>query len=204
MAALYKKANLNIKQDGTIHVISAGYQYDSGDGNVQVLDEVVRQAHPGGRAKDRDLMTSTINGNPYFIDIEVDHPGNGSPLTTEAFVTLVKANFAILRHKEWPVQQVLGHSEWTARKIDPFWDGSVRPMGIVRFATLQLLREDMARFKDVPDDHVHFAAIEWLAANGITKGINPPENDLYGPAQPVTRGQFATFLYRFARLRGDA
>ncbi len=38
--------------------------------------------------------------------------------------------------------------------------------------------------------------IEWLAAEGITKGCNPPVNDHYCPNDFVTRGQMAAFLVR--------
>jgi len=38
--------------------------------------------------------------------------------------------------------------------------------------------------------------IEWLAAQGITLGCNPPTNDRFCPDAPVTRGQMAAFLSR--------
>lgn len=38
--------------------------------------------------------------------------------------------------------------------------------------------------------------IEWLAAEGITRGCNPPVNDRFCPTSPVTRGQMAAFLHR--------
>ena len=38
--------------------------------------------------------------------------------------------------------------------------------------------------------------IEWLAAEGITRGCNPPLNDRFCPDSPVTRGQMAAFLHR--------
>ncbi len=40
------------------------------------------------------------------------------------------------------------------------------------------------------------ADIEWLAASGITKGCNPPVNDMFCPNDSVTRGQMAAFLHR--------
>ena len=40
------------------------------------------------------------------------------------------------------------------------------------------------------------ADIEWLAAEGVTKGCNPPANDLFCPDANVTRGQMAAFLHR--------
>lgn len=39
-------------------------------------------------------------------------------------------------------------------------------------------------------------AIEAVAAEGITKGCDPPLNDLFCPNDPVTRGQMAAFLVR--------
>ncbi|CAN5858087.1 hypothetical protein BH23ACT5_BH23ACT5_11180 [soil metagenome] len=38
--------------------------------------------------------------------------------------------------------------------------------------------------------------IEWLAAQGLTGGCNPPSNDRFCPEDPVTRGQMAAFLNR--------
>jgi hypothetical protein len=46
------------------------------------------------------------------------------------------------------------------------------------------------------DGNTHEGNIEAIAAEGITKGCNPPANDLYCPDDPVTRGQMAAFLVR--------
>jgi hypothetical protein len=46
------------------------------------------------------------------------------------------------------------------------------------------------------DDSIFEADIEKLAAAGITKGCNPPANDMYCPDSEVTRGQMAAFLVR--------
>ena len=51
------------------------------------------------------------------------------------------------------------------------------------------------RFSD-DDGSVFEADIEWLAAEGVTKGCNPPVNDMFCPDAPVTRGQMAAFLVR--------
>jgi hypothetical protein len=49
----------------------------------------------------------------------------------------------------------------------------------------------------VDDDGSIFEAdIEKLAAAGITRGCNPPVNDMFCPSDPVTRGQMAAFLRR--------
>ncbi|MGB9359499.1 MAG: hypothetical protein WCC01_13190, partial [Acidimicrobiia bacterium] len=46
------------------------------------------------------------------------------------------------------------------------------------------------------DDSIHLRAIEAIAAEGITKGCNPPTNDRYCPKSTVTREQMASFLVR--------
>ena len=46
------------------------------------------------------------------------------------------------------------------------------------------------------DGSVFEAYIEWLAQSGITKGCNPPVNDMFRPDDSVTRGQMAAFLHR--------
>ncbi len=51
-------------------------------------------------------------------------------------------------------------------------------------------------FLDVPPDSVFAADIDRLATAGVTKGCNPPTNDLFCPKASVTRGQMAAFLHR--------
>ena len=46
------------------------------------------------------------------------------------------------------------------------------------------------------DGNVHEGGIEAIAAEGITKGCNPPLNDRYCPSRSVTRGEMAVFLSR--------
>ena len=53
------------------------------------------------------------------------------------------------------------------------------------------------QFQDVPNSHTFHTAIDFMAANGITQGCNPPANTDYCPDDPVTRGQMAGFMKRF-------
>ena len=46
------------------------------------------------------------------------------------------------------------------------------------------------------DGHIFEGAIEAIAAEGITKGCNPPVNDEFCPNDKVTRGEMAVFLVR--------
>jgi len=54
------------------------------------------------------------------------------------------------------------------------------------------------------DGSVHEAYIEAIAAEGITKGCNPPANDRFCPDDPVTRGQMAAFMSRALSLPGSS
>ncbi len=55
------------------------------------------------------------------------------------------------------------------------------------------------QFRD-DEDSVHQANIDIMYAEGITKGCNPPINDLYCPTDTLTRGQVAAFLRRYLSL----
>ncbi len=46
------------------------------------------------------------------------------------------------------------------------------------------------------DGSVFENAIDALAASGVTRGCNPPDNTMFCPNAPVTRAQMATFLAR--------
>jgi hypothetical protein len=55
------------------------------------------------------------------------------------------------------------------------------------------------RFRD-DDGHIFEAAIEKIAAQGVTVGCNPPANDRFCPDQKIKRDQMATFLTRALHL----
>jgi hypothetical protein len=55
----------------------------------------------------------------------------------------------------------------------------------------------MTRFRDVPKEHTFYEDIEWLAETGVTKGCNPPVNDLYCPTRQLTRAEMAAMMHRY-------
>lgn len=65
---------------------------------------------------------------------------------------------------------------------------------------LQLPAADGVSFTD-DNGSIFERDIERLAASGITRGCNPPENDQFCPNQIVTREQMAAFLHRAESLR---
>ena len=46
------------------------------------------------------------------------------------------------------------------------------------------------------DGNIHEGNIEAIAAEGVTRGCNPPDNTWFCPGEAVTRGQMAAFLTR--------
>jgi hypothetical protein len=95
-----------------------------------------------------------------------------------------------------------GNAEWTGSHLhfelhDP--DGIVvNPTPHVDAAIVVTAPLDSAaeeHFGD-DDDSVHEANINKIADLGITKGCNPPVNDMYCPDRQITRGEMAAFLRR--------
>ncbi len=58
-------------------------------------------------------------------------------------------------------------------------------------------------FDDVPESNIFHDEIIWLASQRITMGCNPPDNTLFCPGDPLTRGQMAAFLVRALELTDD-
>ena len=139
---LTTKCNLYIDPAGKVWIMSLGYQADSGMGDPNVLMRV-RNDQPISRPLDF-TVASRINGNPWFIDIEVGHPGDGTPIPTVQRDALVQCNAAICDMMGWdPATRVLGHKEWTRRKIDPRWwfRGGIDEMEDIRNDTVVVLEE---------------------------------------------------------------
>lgn len=120
------KCNINIKPDGEVVCVAAGRaNYSAGTGSKVVLDEVRQGVPPSGRAKDRGLPDG-VGGSRYFFGIEVDHLGDGSPIPAVQLDALHRVIAVLLEVLgEENANRVITHAEWTARKIDPRWNGTV-------------------------------------------------------------------------------
>ncbi|HUG08106.1 MAG TPA: S8 family serine peptidase [Acidimicrobiia bacterium] len=57
-------------------------------------------------------------------------------------------------------------------------------------------------FSDTPG-HTFYNDILWMSGMDITRGCNPPVNDLFCPDDPVTRGQMAAFIVRALGLKAN-
>ncbi len=60
--------------------------------------------------------------------------------------------------------------------------------------------EGTPAFTDVPADEFYTAPVAWAVANGITTGVS---ENLFAPANPVTREQMVVFLHRYVASKGE-
>lgn len=182
--SLESKCNLTIRPDGVCVTLNAGYAYDSGDGVPAVL-AAVRGDTELPDLDQYDAADSILLGNRWYIDIEVQHLGNGDPIVPVQREALIRANVAICRRMGWdPRYRVIGHLEWAPkRKFDPRWDGTANPMPGIRADTLALLQGDDMPLTDDDVQKIWFHRIE-------------------DPATPTADPRGAQFL--LAQARGDA
>lgn len=136
---LADRCNWSIRSpDGAVCIVNAGIAYDSGYGDPKVLDRVKTDQPVMGRTTTwpTDFTADgRISGTRWYIDCEVQHPGDGSPLPEPMLHSLVVSDAAICEHYGWdPASRLLGHLEWTRRKIDPYWNGIVNSMPSIRLA----------------------------------------------------------------------
>lgn len=114
--------HLLVRPSGQVDLVAGGLVYGSGSGSARVLEQVQRNIAPTGTAAERGLP-DTDNGNRWFVNIEVDHPGDGSPIPEPQAASVVAVCAELCRINGWPWQRVIAHKEWTRRKIDPKWEG---------------------------------------------------------------------------------
>ena len=94
-------AQLYLARDGTWTTVAAGRAWHAGSG-----------AWPG---------LPTNNANAYTVGIEAAQRGTGAePWAPAQLAALRAGTVALVRHAGLSPSLVIGHKEWTARKIDPW------------------------------------------------------------------------------------
>jgi peptidoglycan hydrolase-like protein with peptidoglycan-binding domain len=88
---------LQLNRDGSYVVIAAG-----------------RANHAGAGA-----WNGITTGNTSFIGIEAANDGVGEPWPAAQLDAYYRGTAALIRHINGSVENVIGHKEWTTRKIDP-------------------------------------------------------------------------------------
>lgn len=106
---------------GKAHIISAGRANHAGTGAAQALKTLRAGRAPAGSAKELGYKDDpgTV-GNGLLVGFEILSPGDGTMLSGKDWDVAVRAATAILKdlgHRD--VDRIIGHAEWTSRKIDP-------------------------------------------------------------------------------------
>ncbi|MFJ4831573.1 peptidoglycan-binding protein [Streptomyces sp. NPDC088747] len=104
-----------IAKDGKVHLVGYGRTNHAGRGGRAVYDAVrdstALPARPG---------TDAVDGNTHFYGFEIENLGNGRDPYPEAQLKAAeKVAAAVCRAHGWHAARVIGHKEWTTRKIDP-------------------------------------------------------------------------------------
>jgi hypothetical protein len=179
--------------DGFTYQVSDGSLADTGA--VSVAVESVNDAPMAGEVSAEGDEGSQISWSPAVNDLD------GDPLTCSIATTSSHGSATVeadcVAGSYTPEAGFSGSDGFTYRASD----GSLSDTGVVSI-TVNPVEEPIPpgdRFVD--DDGSTFESdIEWLAAQGITKGCNPPVNDRFCPDDSVTRGQMAAFLARAFQL----
>ncbi|MEU2718704.1 peptidoglycan-binding protein [Streptomyces sp. NPDC007205] len=104
-----------IAKDGTVHLVGYGRTNHAGRGSLPVLNDVTADRRiPLSPGRDQ------VDGNSFFYGFEIENLGDGRDLYPRAQLAAVERTAAaICRAHDWHATSVIGHKEWTSRKIDP-------------------------------------------------------------------------------------
>ncbi|EKX67152.1 N-acetylmuramoyl-L-alanine amidase [Streptomyces ipomoeae] len=104
-----------IAKDGTVHLIGYGRTNHAGRGATATYNAVRNgtsiPSRPGSDA---------VDGNVHFYGFEIENLGNvRDPYPDAQLAAVEKVAAAVCRAHGWGAGRVIGHKEWTTRKIDP-------------------------------------------------------------------------------------
>lgn len=111
-------AHAHLHKGGHVTLVSHGRTNHAGVGSQAVYDRVVADLPVRGKPG-----PDVVDGNAHFYGIEIENLGNGKdPYPWQQYDAAVGWASAICRHHGWTADSVIGHKEWTRRKIDPSFD----------------------------------------------------------------------------------
>lgn len=129
-----------IDKSGLVHLIGYGRTNHAGSGSAAVLAAVRAGARPPAPGVD------AVDGNARFYGFEIENLGDGrDPYPVAQLDAVERLSAALCRAHGWPAAGVIGHKEWTRRKIDPTF-----PMDGMRARITGRLRQKPARPAPAP------------------------------------------------------
>jgi hypothetical protein len=105
---------LLIGRGGELVAITDGKANQAGMGSSLVLDRIRKGLPPGAPGRD------DMGGNGVSWGWEVENDGIGEPYSAECYEAVVAVTAVVCIDQGFdPAVRVIGHKEWTRRKIDP-------------------------------------------------------------------------------------
>ena len=113
-------ANVGISRDGSVSWITNGRAHHAGEGSSKALARVRGDC---GVLIPVEPDDGTY-GNSYFFGIEIDNSGRvDDPYPQDQVLAAAQVAALLCYFWKWPpLTRVLGHKEWTRRKVDPSFD----------------------------------------------------------------------------------
>jgi hypothetical protein len=217
-------ANFSVPEDAAVDtvvgVVSATDDWDSLDFAITEGNSTGAFGIDGATGEITVAKTLDFETTPsYLLTVEVSDPFRSDTASVAIVVTDVDEPEPEPRFRDVPTTHTFfSDIEWLAAAgitlgcnpptNDLFCpDGSVTRGQMAAFLHRALgdtlVAGSPVEFND-DDDSVFEMDIEWLGAVGVTRGCNPPTNDMFCPNQAVTRGQMAAFLVRALSLPAGA
>lgn len=121
---------VGIDRDGTACWVTNGRAHHAGGGCGRVLEALLQDL-----AKRPNPGPDNTYGNTHFLGIELENSGQaGDAYPEEQIDRAVEITVMWCKAFRWTANKVLGHKEWTRRKVDPSLD-----MGMFRAKAAQKL-----------------------------------------------------------------
>jgi hypothetical protein len=103
-----------VHKDGTVTLVGNGRSNHAGAGALTVYSAVLDETRIPAPGAD------TVDGNAHFYGWECVNLGTGKdPWPDVQLEAMVRVQAAVCEFHGWGAQSVIGHLEWTTRKIDP-------------------------------------------------------------------------------------
>lgn len=107
--------HVGIRDNGVVELMSAGRANHAGMGDGRVLGRVIAEDY--GTAPPPPVRDN-VDGNARFYGAELMYSGTHKP-TDMQLESAVRWAAAICHGHGWTEKSVIGHKEWTRRKVDP-------------------------------------------------------------------------------------
>lgn len=107
------------RSDGTIVMGAGGRANHAGFGSSDSLASVIKDLVPYSRELDPKVNDNRVDGNSNFYALEIDYGGSNLGPLPQQIAAAVNWCAAICDFHGWTGHSVIGHREWTYRKVDP-------------------------------------------------------------------------------------